>query len=73
MKRIASLSIFFAALIEFVIEPARFDLGIVTVVAIVIVANARMQSRIYKIFSPDQQKTLTDLERTQSAVTSDSR
>jgi hypothetical protein len=35
MKRIASLSIFFAALIEFAIERATFDLWIVTVVAIV--------------------------------------
>jgi hypothetical protein len=35
MKRIASLSIFFAALIEFVIERASFDLWIVAVVAIV--------------------------------------
>ena len=35
MKRIASLSIFFAALIEFAIERARFDLGIVAGVAIV--------------------------------------
>jgi hypothetical protein len=35
MKRIASLAIFFAALIEFVIERARFALWIVTVVAIV--------------------------------------
>jgi hypothetical protein len=35
MKRIASLSIFFAALIEFAIERARFDLWIVAVVAIV--------------------------------------
>jgi hypothetical protein len=38
-----------------------------------IVANARMQSKIYKILSPDQQKRLSDLERTQGAVTSDSR
>lgn len=30
-----------------------------------IVANARMQSKIYKILSPDQQKKLSDLERTQ--------
>ena len=37
MKRIASLSIFFAALIEFAIERARFDLWIVAVVAIVTV------------------------------------
>ena len=35
MKRIASLSIFFAALIEFAIERARFDLWIAAVVAIV--------------------------------------
>jgi hypothetical protein len=35
MKRIASLSILFAALIEFAIERAGFDLWIVTVVAIV--------------------------------------
>jgi hypothetical protein len=35
MKRIASLSIFFAALIEFAIDRARFDLWIVTAVAIV--------------------------------------
>jgi hypothetical protein len=35
MKRIAFLSIFFAALIEFAIERARFDLWIVAVVAIV--------------------------------------
>jgi hypothetical protein len=35
MKRIASLSILFAALLEFAIERARFDLWIVTVVAIV--------------------------------------
>src|SRR5437660_1112245 len=38
-----------------------------------IVANARMQSKIYKILSPEQQKKLSDLERTQSAVTSDGR
>ena len=36
-----------------------------------IVANARMQSNIYKILSPDQQEKLSDLERTQGAVTSD--
>lgn len=37
MKRIASLSIFFAALIEFGIERARFDLWIAAAVAIVLV------------------------------------
>jgi hypothetical protein len=35
MKRIASLSILFAPLIEFAIERTRFDLWIVAVVAIV--------------------------------------
>jgi hypothetical protein len=38
-----------------------------------IIANARMQSDIYKILSPEQQKKLSDLERTQGAVTSNSR
>jgi hypothetical protein len=44
-----------------------------SLLARLIVANARMQSKIYKILSPDQQKKLSDLERTQSAVTSDSK
>ena len=34
-----------------------------------IVANARMQSKIYRILSPDQQKKLSDLERTQGSST----
>jgi Spy/CpxP family protein refolding chaperone len=34
-----------------------------------IVANARMQSKIYGILSPDQQKKLGDLERTQGSST----
>jgi hypothetical protein len=34
MKRIASLSIFLAALIEFAIERARFDLWIATVAVV---------------------------------------
>jgi Spy/CpxP family protein refolding chaperone len=38
-----------------------------------IVANARMQSKIFNILSAEQQTKLSDLERTQSAVTSDSR
>src|SRR5579864_2199177 len=38
-----------------------------------IVANARMQSQIYKILRPEQQKKLSDLERAQGAVTSHSR
>jgi len=34
-----------------------------------IVANARMQSKIYKLLSPDQQKKLRDLERNQESIT----
>jgi Spy/CpxP family protein refolding chaperone len=34
-----------------------------------IVANARMQSKIYKVLSPDQQKKLSDLEQTQGSAT----
>jgi hypothetical protein len=44
-----------------------------SLLARLIVENARMQSKIYKILSPDQQKKLSDLERTQGAVTSDSK
>jgi hypothetical protein len=44
-----------------------------SLLARLIVANARMQSKIYKILSPEQKKKLSDLERTQGAVTSDSR
>jgi hypothetical protein len=68
MKRIASLSIFFAALIEFAIERARFDLWIVAVVAVVtLVWNVVGQ------MLPRAAKKLSDLERTQSGVTSDGR
>jgi hypothetical protein len=42
-----------------------------SLLARLIVANARMQSQIYKILSPEQQKKLSDLERTQGAVTPD--
>jgi Spy/CpxP family protein refolding chaperone len=42
-----------------------------SLLARLIVANARMQSKIYKILSPEQQKKLSDLERTQGAVASD--
>ena len=44
-----------------------------SLLARLIVANARMQSQIYGILSPQQKKKLSDLERTQSAVTSDRR
>jgi hypothetical protein len=43
-----------------------------SLLARLIIANARMQSKIYKILSSGQQKKLGDLERTQGAVTSDS-
>jgi len=36
-----------------------------TVLGKLIVANARMQSKIYKILSPEQQKKISDFERTQ--------
>jgi len=42
-----------------------------SLLARLIVANARMQSRIYKILSPEQQRKLSGLERAQGAVTSD--
>ena len=44
-----------------------------SLLARLIVANARMQSQIYKILSPEQQKKLSDLERRQGAAISDSR
>src|ERR1700733_5196233 len=44
-----------------------------SLLARLIVANARMQSTIYKILRPEQQKRLSDLERTEGAVTSDSK
>jgi Spy/CpxP family protein refolding chaperone len=32
-----------------------------------IVSNARMQSKIYKVLSPDQQRKLSDLKRNQGS------
>jgi hypothetical protein len=43
------------------------------VLAKLIVANARMQSKIYKLLSPDQQRKLTDLKRAQGIATMDVR
>src|SRR5246127_1425881 len=40
-----------------------------SLLARLIVANARMQSKICRILSPDQQQKLSDLERTQGAIT----
>jgi LTXXQ motif family protein len=42
-----------------------------SLLARLIVANARMQCKIYKILSPEQQKKLSDLERTQGALTAE--
>jgi hypothetical protein len=42
-----------------------------SLLARLIVANARMQSKIFKILRPEQQKKLNDLERTHGALTSD--
>ena len=44
MVRIAALSILFAALIEFVIERARFDLWIVTVAIVPLLWNLVAQA-----------------------------
>jgi Spy/CpxP family protein refolding chaperone len=44
-----------------------------SLLAKLIVVNARIQSKIYKILSPEQQKKLSDLERTQGTVTLDSK
>jgi hypothetical protein len=43
------------------------------VLAKLIVANARMQSKIYKLLRPGQQKKLNDLERAQGTATMDVR
>jgi hypothetical protein len=43
------------------------------VLAKLIVANARMQSKIHSVLSPDQQKKLNDLERAQGTATMDVR
>jgi hypothetical protein len=42
-----------------------------SLLARLIVANARMQSQVYKLLSPKQQRRLSDLERTQGAVALD--
>jgi len=42
-----------------------------SLLARLIVANARMQSKIFNILSAEQQKKLRDLERTQGALTSE--
>lgn len=42
-------------------------------VAKLIIANARMQSKIYRVLNPDQRKKLSDLERTQSSAVKENR
>ena len=42
-----------------------------SLLARLIVANARMQSKIFNILSAEQQKKLSDLERTEGALTSE--
>jgi hypothetical protein len=44
MKRIASLTLLFAALIEFAIEGARFDLWIVIVAMVLVLWNLVIQA-----------------------------
>ena len=44
-----------------------------SMLARLIVANARMQSKIFNILNAEQQKKLSDLERTQGALTSDAK
>ena len=44
-----------------------------SLLARLIIANARMQSQIYKTLRPEQQKKLSDLERTQGAVMTESK
>lgn len=39
-----------------------------TLVAKLIIANARMQSKIYRVLNPDQRQKLSDLERTQGSA-----
>ena len=38
-----------------------------------IIANARMQSKIYSLLNPDQRKKLSDLERTQRSAVKENR
>jgi hypothetical protein len=86
MKRIASLSILFAALIEYAIERARFDLWIATAVAILTLVwnlvrralrspmdSQKQQDRSHNLQDSQSrpENKLSDLERTRSAVTQD--
>jgi hypothetical protein len=40
-----------------------------SVLAKLIVGNARMQSKIYRVLGPDQQKKLSDFEQSQDTAT----
>ena len=59
MKRIVFLSIFFAALIEFAIERARFDLWIVAVVAIVTLPGTSREGRFALIWTRRSPTTMS--------------
>ena len=48
MKRIASLSILFVALIDFAIERARFDLWIMTAAIAILLWNGHNVSRMWR-------------------------
>jgi hypothetical protein len=41
MKRIAPLTVFFAAFLDFVIECARFDLWIMAIVVVILMGSAK--------------------------------
>ncbi|HEY3615969.1 MAG TPA: hypothetical protein VGK96_04095 [Candidatus Sulfotelmatobacter sp.] len=80
MKRITFLSILFAALIEFAIERARFDLWIMTVAMVTLLWNpvgralrshvgSQKHDHNVSASQPRAAKKLSDLERTQDAVT----
>jgi len=54
MKRLAFLSILFAALIEFAIEHARFDLWIVTVALVTLLSNLAARTLRRRVGSQKQ-------------------
>ena len=63
MKRIATLSIFFAALIEFTIERARFDLWIMAVVAIVTVLWNVVGRELHPHLDPQKHNNIESVSR----------
>lgn len=51
LKRIAPLTVFFAALIEFAIERARFDLWVMTIVLMIPLAGAVGRTLVSRVDS----------------------